>query len=96
MDVRYSKRALYNAEEIQTLLMQKFSKKEVDQFHAMLSNFENIIVIFPHLYSASNERPDVRQAVLHKRLTIYYTTMENSIFVLSMKDNIQEKPKDYI
>lgn len=75
--------------------MEKFSKKEVDRFYVMLSNFEYIIVKFPHLYPLSNMHPDVRQAVLHKRLTVYYTAKEKSIYVLSMKDNRQESPKDY-
>ena len=95
MEVRYSKRAVLNAKEIYGMLLKKFSEREADRFHVMLSDFEKAIIKFPHLYPASNTRPSIRQAVLHKRLTLYYTTKENMIFIVSMKDNRQEQPKDY-
>ena len=94
MEVQYSKRALWNAQEIQRVLRARFSEKEVDRFHIMLSNFEDSVSRFPNLYPASIQQPNVKQAVLHKRLTVYYTFKNNLIYILAMKDNRQEQPRD--
>ena len=89
MTVRYSKQALANAEEIKRFLMAKFSFREVEQFYQLLLGFEEVVVKFHNIYPTSSRNVSIRQAVLSKRLTLYYTVKKNVIFIISMKDNRQ-------
>ena len=69
-----------------------FSQKEVENFELMVQDFERSTGQFPDLYPASIKYPELRKAVLNKRLTVYYKYGKNKIDVVAMKDNRQTDP----
>jgi hypothetical protein len=84
--VDYSQQSLKNAKEIVAYLKLKFSEKEVNNFFQTLNDFENIVSIFPTLYSESQKKK-VRKAVLSKVLSVFYSIKRNKISIIAIFDN---------
>ncbi|MEQ8478844.1 type II toxin-antitoxin system RelE/ParE family toxin [Fulvivirga sp.] len=81
-----------NAQDIRDYLIRKFTIKEAEDFLKLLSQFEQVISLFPELYPATNSYPNLRKAVLHKNTSVYYSVEKDSIIVVAMQDNRQLKP----
>jgi plasmid stabilization system protein ParE len=88
--ISYSKQSLENAKEIVRYLKRKFSKKEVDQFYRLLTEFEKIISVYPTLYPES-KKYRIRQAILSKVLTVYFTFNDQKILIVAIVDNRWDK-----
>ena len=67
----YTKIALEDSIEIINYLKSRFSANEVTNYLKILKSFEKSIAKFPKLYP-SNSTNNVRRAVLHKNLSVYY------------------------
>lgn len=86
LSVEYSKQSLENAKEIVSYLQKNFSEKEVTNFYKVLADFENIIILYPTIYSESKKKK-FRRAVLSKVLSVYYSVKKNKISIISIFDN---------
>ena len=84
--VQYSRLSLENAKEIVSYLQTNFSEKEVTNFYKVLTDFENIIILYPTIYSESKKKK-FRRAVLSKVLSVYYSVKKNKISILAIFDN---------
>ena len=84
--VAYSRQSLENAKEIVSYLQTNFSEKEVTNFYKVLADFENIIILYPTIYSQSKKKK-YRRAVLSKVLSVYYSVKKNKISILAIFDN---------
>ena len=84
--------SLQNAQRIRKFIRSKFTEKEVLAFDKLLLEFERVILRFPDLYPRSILYPELHQAVLSKRLTVFYRVDDEDITVLFMKDNRQGYP----
>ncbi|SHE56235.1 Plasmid stabilization system protein ParE [Arenibacter palladensis] len=89
--VEWTKRSLHNAISIKHYLIQKFTVKEVAKFEGLLRQFELTVSNFPTLYPESKSQKLLRRAVIHKYTTVYYIFNKESVTVIAMKDNRQEK-----
>lgn len=92
LEIEYSPSALKHAQQIVAYLRQKFSEKEVVKFYQFLNDFEQIIVIFPTLYSESS-KINVRKAVLSHQLSVYYSIKNNKMNVVAILDNRWEQSR---
>jgi plasmid stabilization system protein ParE len=92
LEVEYAPNALKHAQQIVAYLRQKFSEKEVTKFYRFLNDFEQIIVMFPTLYSESLKK-NVRKAVLSHQLSLYYSVKNNKINVVAILDNRWEQSR---
>lgn len=90
--VHWTERSLRNASDIQDYLRINFSEREVDRFKSIMKAFERNVAAFPFLYPESSTYPQLRRAVLHKNLSVFYTVNKNKIIVVAMQDNRQNKP----
>lgn len=90
--VQWSERSLRNAQKIIKYLSISFSANEIDQFYKLLYGFEKTVSKFPTLYPFSIKYPNLRKAVLNKRLIVFYRLKGDSLHVVSMKDSRQNKP----
>ena len=84
--VQYSRLSLENAKEIVSYLQTNFSEKEVTNFYKVLTDFENIIILYPTIYSESKKKK-FRRAVLSKVLSVYYSVKKNKISIIAIFDN---------
>ena len=84
--VDYSQQSLKNAKEIVAYLKLKFSEKEVNNFFQTFNDFENIVSIYPNLYSESQKKK-IRKAVLSKVLSVFYSIKRNKISIIAIFDN---------
>ena len=78
---------------IKEYLSYKFTQREIDNFYKKLTVFENIVKIFPLLYSVINKNTQVRRAVLSKQLSVFYIYSDNQIEVISVLDNRMDNSK---
>ena len=90
--VKYSLSSLNSATQIVAYLRRRFSEKEVTKFYQFLSDFEQIIGIFPTLYPESLKR-NVRRAVLSKELSVYYNEKKNKVNIVAILDNRWEQSR---
>ena len=86
LSVEYSKQSLENAKEIVSYLQKNFSEKEVTNFYKVLADFENIIILYPTIYSESKKKK-FRRAVLSKVLSVYYSVKKNKFSIIAIFDN---------
>jgi len=86
LSVEYSKQSLANAKEIVSYLQKNFSEKEVTNFYKVLADFENIIMLYPTIYSESKKKK-FRRAVLSKVLSVYYSVKKNKVSIIAIFDN---------
>jgi plasmid stabilization system protein ParE len=86
ISVEYSKQSLENAKEIVSYLQKNFSEKEVTNFYKVLADFENIIILYPTIYSESKKKK-FRRAVLSKVLSVYYSVKKNKVSIIAIFDN---------
>ena len=91
--LKWTERSLTNAQEISEWILNKFSKKEKDNFFQLLKDFEKIVVEFPDMYPESEVNKGLYQAVVHKNLSIYYQFEEPVITVVAMRDNRMDNEK---
>jgi|GEM_PF-6785965 len=84
--------SLQNAQRIRKFILSKFTSREVLAFDNLLLEFELVLLRFPDLYPRSILYPELHQAVLSKRLTVFYRVDDEEIMVLFMKDNRQGYP----
>ena len=86
LSVEYSKQSLANAKEIVSYLQKNFSEKEVTNFYKVLADCENIIILYPTIYSESKKKK-FRRAVLSKVLSVYYSVKKNKVSIIAIFDN---------
>ena len=91
-EVKWTNRSLRNAIEIKKYLIREFNLKAASSFEALLKKFELTVSNFPTLYPVSGSQKNLRRAVIHKNTTVYYMFAKNTVTVIAMKDNRQEKP----
>lgn len=84
--ISYTSNSLNGAKEIVDYLEKQFSKKELDKFYQLLSDFEKIIILYPTLYPKSNTN-EIRKAVLSKELSVFFVVRKFQISVVAITDN---------
>lgn len=88
----WNKRAGHQFENIQNYLIMEFGEKTTAEFTNKVFNFLDLLAKYPDLGTVENKDKNIRGFVIHKHTTIFYKTVGDKIFLLSMFDN-RQSPK---
>ncbi|MDZ7658647.1 type II toxin-antitoxin system RelE/ParE family toxin [Fodinibius sp.] len=77
-------------QSIKKYLLEKWSKKEVQNFLKKLHKFEELVLHFPKLYPASQKHPKLRKAPITKHHSVIYEINNDTIQVYTILDHRQQ------
>ena len=92
-EIIWNKRAGRQFEKIQDYLSGEFGEKTTEEFTNKVFNFLDILAKYPELGTVENKEKNIRGFVIHKYTTLFYKTIEDRIYLLSMFDNRQTPKK---
>ena len=90
-NVKLSKRATHEIDEIAEYLVQFWSEKVKTNFLVAISEKLMIIEKNPFIYRKSNSKPNLRECVINKNVIMYYAVdeIEQKVIVLALKNTKQ-------
>lgn len=92
-EIIWNKRAGRQFEKIQDYLIGEFGEKMTEEFTNKVFYFLDLLAKYPDLGTVENKDSNIRGFVIHKYTTIFYKTVEDKIYLLSMFDNRQTLKK---
>ena len=93
LKIRWTEEATSNLESIVDYLESGWTPKELKKFFQKLEKQLLILSFFPEAYPISLKKKSIHWCVFTKNLTIYYTTDEDSLILLSLFDTRQDPSK---
>ncbi|REE01057.1 type II toxin-antitoxin system RelE/ParE family toxin [Marinoscillum furvescens] len=92
MKIRWTEEALEDANEIIEYLQERWSAKSADLFRSKLISKIELLSLHPFIGKSSDRNPEIRKLVLTKQTSLYYRIVDNTVELLSLFSNKQEKP----
>ena len=88
-EVIWTEKARSHYQEIVNYLLGRWNKTIAEEFINAVEKKLNLLSHFPNLGKASEKNTEVRQILINKYHTVYYSIQSNLIFVLALHDNRQ-------
>jgi len=96
LKIRWTAEATKNLESIITYLETNWTQKELIRFFNKLEKQLFLLSLFPDAYPFSMKKRKIHRCVFSKTLTIFYTTENEHLVLLSLFDTRQDPSKTKI
>jgi len=94
-EVVFTKRAERDFETILNYIERKFGSQTGIRFRNLVLEFATILQSFPEIGSLELEDKNIRGAVVHQRLKIFYRIKSNKVMILRLFDTRQHPDKKF-
>jgi len=90
-NIRLSKRATHDIDNIVKYLAQSWSEKIKADFLVTLSEKLMLLETNPFIYRKSISKPNIRECIVNKNVIMYYAVdeVEREVFVLTLRNTSQ-------